>query len=240
MADLLGDVAHTIRWDQRGCGRSGRRRPYTFIRFVADLDVVRRHHGAERVHLLGHSWGAMLALCYALEHPERVASLIYVSGTGIDPDHTWKPAAVPVLIIDGDQDVRPRSAVDSLAEALRVRGSRSMGVAAGGLEAVGADVQVPLRAGPRVGRRLRERLHLPPHLDPTALTEWNGPDHPGHPDQQRAHAVAILRIGEQVTRSNHGDGIVWNGHRCGSSRDLGRHRRKPFSRSRVAFSSVDQ
>jgi proline iminopeptidase len=41
--------------------------------------------------LLGHSWGALLALRYALEHPERVNRLIYVSGTGIDPEHTWKP-----------------------------------------------------------------------------------------------------------------------------------------------------
>jgi proline iminopeptidase len=196
LAEAFREQARTIRWDQRGCGRSERRGPCTMARFVADLDAVRRHAGVERVDLLGHSWGATLALRYALDHPDRVRRLIYVSGTGIDPDETWKPIyhqgteerlrgpatgderelairqwstdfvdpatarqhaermatpwyginrecagrlnaenrrylretdlaarcralTVPVLIIDGDQDTRPRWAVDSLERALR-------------------------------------------------------------------------------------------------------------------------
>lgn len=39
--------------------------------------------------MLGHSWGAHLALRYAIEHPDRVSHLIYVSGTGIDGDRRW-------------------------------------------------------------------------------------------------------------------------------------------------------
>lgn len=95
--DYFDDVAgmlngfRTIRWDQRGCGRSGRRGPYTFARSVADLDAVCRHTGAGRVALLGHSWGASLALLYALQYPDRVSRLVYVSGTGVDPEPTWKP-----------------------------------------------------------------------------------------------------------------------------------------------------
>ncbi|GAA1893079.1 alpha/beta fold hydrolase [Asanoa iriomotensis] len=92
VAELLGGFVRSIRWDQRGCGRSERRGPYTVDRFVGDVDAVRRHFGAERVNLLGHSWGAMLALRYALAHPSRVGSLIYVSGTGVDPDLTWRDA----------------------------------------------------------------------------------------------------------------------------------------------------
>lgn len=209
MAAMLGDRASVIRWDQRGCGRSQRcAGPWTTDRFVADLDVVRRHFGLDRMALLGHSWGAQLALSYTLAHPERVSTLIYVSGSGIvpvshwharytdnlavrlgedperlarwrelpkrDPEHailqwtadfadrehaleharrmadpwfdinyecnkalnaetagTWGTPVlrtgcasldVPVLIIDGAEDIRPRSAVDSLEEALpRVR-----------------------------------------------------------------------------------------------------------------------
>ncbi|WP_405750242.1 alpha/beta hydrolase [Streptomyces sp. NBC_01020] len=199
VADLLpGYAVH--RWDQRGCGRSGPSDgPYTVARSVADLEAVRRHFGLDRMVLLGHSWGAQLALCYALEHPDRVGALVYVSGTGIDPVDTWYPEFVrafrrgleeapaprgvlddrgsvvlrwsvefqdrtrahrlaermatpwygvnlaandtinaenrwswgtpalrgrcaeldiPVLIVDGDRDLRPRSAVDSLASAL--------------------------------------------------------------------------------------------------------------------------
>ncbi|MGW6772902.1 alpha/beta fold hydrolase [Streptomyces sp. NPDC055037] len=80
------------RWDQRGCGRSQRSGPYSTARSIADLEAVRRHFGPERVTLLGHSWGARLALEYALAHSARVGALIYVSGTGIDDDSTWHPA----------------------------------------------------------------------------------------------------------------------------------------------------
>ncbi|MFJ9027054.1 alpha/beta fold hydrolase [Streptomyces sp. NPDC102274] len=80
------------RWDQRGSGRSQRSGPYSTGRSIADLDAVRRHFALDRVTLLGHSWGARLALEYALAHSSRVGGLIYVSGTGIDDDSTWHPA----------------------------------------------------------------------------------------------------------------------------------------------------
>jgi proline iminopeptidase len=209
MAAMFDDRAPVIRWDQRGCGRSERcPGPWTTDRFVADLDAVRRHYGLDRMVLLGHSWGAQLALSYTLTHPERVSTLVYVSGTGIGPVSDWHASYtenlharlgedperlarwrelprrdperavlqwtadfadrehapqharrmadpwfginsecnkalnaetgrswgtpdlrtacasldVPVLIVDGGEDIRPRSAVDSLEEALpRVR-----------------------------------------------------------------------------------------------------------------------
>jgi len=89
LARLLGDLATVHRWDQRGCGRSDRRGPYTVDRALADLDAVLGHHGLARAALLGHSWGAELALRYTLAHPDRVPRLIYVSGIGVDPEETW-------------------------------------------------------------------------------------------------------------------------------------------------------
>jgi proline iminopeptidase len=94
--DYLGDVAallsgagQIIRWDQRGCGRSEKKGPYTVVRCVNDLEAIRQNLGARRITLLGHSWGAMLALRYALSFPFAVEKLIYVSGTGVDPQETW-------------------------------------------------------------------------------------------------------------------------------------------------------
>ncbi|MFK0248316.1 alpha/beta fold hydrolase [Amycolatopsis azurea] len=75
-----------IRWDQRGAGRSDPRGPYTLERMVADVDAVREWHGLDRVPVLGHSWGASLGLLYALAHPERVSTLVYVSGVGLGYD----------------------------------------------------------------------------------------------------------------------------------------------------------
>ena len=90
LADGLADLCTVHRWDQRGCGRSEPGGPYTLARAVADLDVVRAAAG-DRVALLGHSWGAQLALSYALDHPDRVTRLVYLSGTGTSVD-AWRPA----------------------------------------------------------------------------------------------------------------------------------------------------
>jgi proline iminopeptidase len=83
LAGSMREGARVIRWDQRGCGRSERRGPYSVARSVGDLDAVRAGLGLDRAAVLGHSWGASLALRYALDHPERVSALIYVSGTGL-------------------------------------------------------------------------------------------------------------------------------------------------------------
>jgi proline iminopeptidase len=89
VASMLQDDVRTIRWDQRGCGRSVRRGPYSIEGSIADLDAVRAQFAGPRAALLGHSWGAHLALRYAIEHPSHVSALIYVSGTGIDPGRAW-------------------------------------------------------------------------------------------------------------------------------------------------------
>jgi proline iminopeptidase len=43
---------------------------------MADLDEVREYFHLDTVVLLGHSWGTVLALEYALRHPERVSRLL--------------------------------------------------------------------------------------------------------------------------------------------------------------------
>ncbi len=83
VAAVMEDLAHVHRWEQRGCGRSGKTGPYDQATAIADLEELRRHFGYERWVVGGHSWGANLALAYACEHPERVLGMISLSGTGI-------------------------------------------------------------------------------------------------------------------------------------------------------------
>ena len=85
VAAMVDDLATVHRYDQRGCGRSQDAPPYDIATFVADLEALRAHWGYGAWTVMGHSWGADLALMYALRHPERVAHLVYLSGTGIDP-----------------------------------------------------------------------------------------------------------------------------------------------------------
>jgi len=82
---MITDLATVHRYDQRGCGRSEDKEPYDIATFVADLDALRAYWGYESWTVIGHSWGATLALMYAARHPEQVSRLVYFSGTGIDP-----------------------------------------------------------------------------------------------------------------------------------------------------------
>lgn len=84
VAGMVDDLATVYRYDQRSCGRSTGKPPYDVATAVADLEALRAYWQLEQWTLLGHSWGATLALAYCLIHPSRVRALIYLSGTGID------------------------------------------------------------------------------------------------------------------------------------------------------------
>lgn len=84
VAQIAGDSYQIHRWDQRGCGRSGRQRPWTLARYTSDLDALRAHFGYQQWIVAGHSFGADLALRYALRYPHRVTALIYLCGIGLE------------------------------------------------------------------------------------------------------------------------------------------------------------
>lgn len=65
-------------WDQRGVGASEVVPPaaQTLDGQIADLDALREALGAEELVLAGQSWGGLVALRYATEHPERVLGLL--------------------------------------------------------------------------------------------------------------------------------------------------------------------
>lgn len=76
--DILADRFRLIYYDQRGSGSSELGDPdkASFSAAIDDLDAVRQGFGIERANLLGHSFGANLALLYASRHPQHVASLV--------------------------------------------------------------------------------------------------------------------------------------------------------------------
>ena len=68
-----------IQFDQRGCGNS---KPFSELRenttthLVDDIENLRNYLHIEKWHLFGGSWGSTLSLIYAINHPDRVISLI--------------------------------------------------------------------------------------------------------------------------------------------------------------------
>jgi pimeloyl-ACP methyl ester carboxylesterase len=71
----LADRFRVLEPFQRGSGPA----PLTVARHVQDLHEMLQPHGAgARPALVGSSWGAMLALAYAAQHPDRAGPLVLV------------------------------------------------------------------------------------------------------------------------------------------------------------------
>ena len=89
VAEMLDDMAQVIRFEQRGCGRSQLVPPYDIETCLTDLENIRKHYQIDRWIIGGHSWGADLALIYALERAPHVAGLICIAGGRVHNDREW-------------------------------------------------------------------------------------------------------------------------------------------------------
>lgn len=85
-----------IFYDQRACGKTEFPSDTTSINidtYVDDLEAIRNHLKIERLNLLGHSWGALLALKYGIKHPENLSKLMLVSPAPSNSDYFDKTFA---------------------------------------------------------------------------------------------------------------------------------------------------
>lgn len=81
--DLADLGLRVVRYDQLGSWRSEHPDDaslWRVPRFVAEVEQVRQALGLGQMQLLGQSWGAFLALEYALHHGENLRGLILASG----------------------------------------------------------------------------------------------------------------------------------------------------------------
>jgi proline iminopeptidase len=103
-----------VHYDQRGIGQSTALTDperLTVERHVQDLEALRVHLGLDRLALLGHSWGGLLAARYAAVHPERVERILL-----LDP---MAPAREPFMAM-GNARVQEVASV-RLDDAARAR-----------------------------------------------------------------------------------------------------------------------
>ncbi len=80
----LAEKHEVILYDQRGTGMSSGPVDAASINietFIADIEGIREAFGIEKMNLLGHSFGGVLAMHYAIEHPDKLESLILCSTT---------------------------------------------------------------------------------------------------------------------------------------------------------------
>ena len=91
---LVGNGFFVVFYDQRGSGLSKREDKSMYEAgdaiqlFIDDLDEIIGHYrlsATQKVFLLGHSWGAMLATGYVNQYPEKISGVILAEPGGF----TW-------------------------------------------------------------------------------------------------------------------------------------------------------
>ena len=112
MASLarLGTERPVVFYDQLGAGRSDQPADTTLWRierFMEEIDSLRGHLGLREIHLLGHSWGAMLATDYALAGADGLRSLVLAS------------PSLSTALWERDADTLIATLPDSIQEAIR-------------------------------------------------------------------------------------------------------------------------
>lgn len=132
--ERLAEERPVVVYDQLGCGRSDRPDDvaWCLALFTEELQQLREHLGLDEIHLLGTSWGGMLALEHALERPGSVSSLILSSTLASADEWVAEAKRLRDAIEGSDDDVLEeferrhffRGAVEPL-ELVRMREERN-------------------------------------------------------------------------------------------------------------------
>ncbi|TWH33569.1 MULTISPECIES: alpha/beta hydrolase [unclassified Aminobacter] len=102
-----------IALDNRGHGRSTKSynpAAYTPSEMATDAAALLDHLGIEKAHVFGYSMGARISAFLALEHPEKIATLI-LGGLGygmVDGVGDWDPIADALVAPDPEAISHPR------------------------------------------------------------------------------------------------------------------------------------
>jgi proline-specific peptidase len=94
LEDLAAGGRRVVFYDQLGCGNSDRPDDpelWTLELFLDEVQTVRETLGLDRIHLLGTSWGSILALEYVLGKPLGLVSLTLNAPP--TAAHTWAAEA---------------------------------------------------------------------------------------------------------------------------------------------------
>lgn len=163
-------------FDQAGSGFSDFLpvRDYTIARAVSDVEAIRQQIGADKIILIGHSFGSTLAANYLAKYPDHVAKVVFYSPSSIwnfaeqqehfDFSRTDGAPAFPslrirmlatLLLLDRNADAAQNLLPQPEAEELFVT---SLAPAVGGLVCKGDRGQLP--------PLMRGMSSVNPHLNP--------------------------------------------------------------------------
>lgn len=90
LSSLSVDGYDVYLYDQIGSGQSARLNninDYTVERHIEDLKEIIHRTGAQKVILIGQSWGAILAVLFTADNPNKIEKMIFTSPGPIYPIH---------------------------------------------------------------------------------------------------------------------------------------------------------
>lgn len=77
-----------IFYDQRGSGKSFetdiKKENINIDKFVEDLETLRKSLGIDKFILMGHSWGGLLSMKYAINYPDNLSALVLLNTAPAD------------------------------------------------------------------------------------------------------------------------------------------------------------
>lgn len=82
IANRLSGKYRFILLHQRGTGRSTDASAMQLPKLAGDLEALRKELGVDKLTIAGHSFGGIMAMMYAREHPDRVGALALIDAGG--------------------------------------------------------------------------------------------------------------------------------------------------------------
>lgn len=86
IAEKLGDQYAFVLFHQRGTGKSVIEKvdanALSLANLVGDLEALRKELKVEKLTIAGHSFGGILTMMYAREHPQRIGAIAFIDAGG--------------------------------------------------------------------------------------------------------------------------------------------------------------
>lgn len=95
---LVAERFRVLAIEQRGHGRSSHPGDYRLERLVADVVGALDQFGLERVHLVGHSMGAIVGAAVAAHHPDRIDRLVMLDFAPDSLATPWAREELPAIL----------------------------------------------------------------------------------------------------------------------------------------------
>ncbi|MBY7144473.1 alpha/beta fold hydrolase [Virgibacillus sp. NKC19-3] len=101
--DRLTEHAQLVYIDQRGCGYSEENNPetYTLENNVADIEALRQYLGLSKIWILGHSYGGMVAMSYAVKYQQHLHGLLLAATS---PSYRFLDKAKKYIEANGNEE----------------------------------------------------------------------------------------------------------------------------------------